>query len=253
VSGGLLSRLVQLLLPTRCALCQQLGPQVVCESCRSGLEPVGPRCCPRCGRRRLTEFASPDCSECFGRSLGVTRARSLYIYNETGRALLAEFKFKGHLGAGLALIDPLAAWAGAGLTALYCEPDLRFDFAVPVPLHKSRLRHRRFNQAELIAQRVARAAGLGLRPELLARIRDTETQVGKSANQRLLNVRGAFAVPQQQRAGLAGRRVLLVDDLMTPGATLGACARALRRGGSGPVYGLTLFSTHRELEPPGEL
>lgn len=253
MSASLLQRLIQLILPTRCVLCQQLGPDVVCDKCRAGLEHVGAQHCLRCGRRKATDYASPDCSECYGRNLGLTKARSLLIYNASGRALLAEFKFKGSIGAGLTLIDGLCSWAATSWTSVFDEPAAGFDVVIPVPLHHKRLRSRSFNQAEVIARQVARKTGLACQPELLRRIRETPSQVGLSANQRLLNVRGAFAVPDKLRSQLEGRRVLLVDDLMTTGATLGACGRALRRGGSGPVYGLTLFSTHHACEPPDGL
>lgn len=240
--------LLELLLPTRCVLCQHLGKQTLCSACAAGLAPVGELHCLRCGRRRETAFASPDCAECFGESIGVERTRSLYIYNAAGRALLAEFKYRQRIGAGLVLGDHLAAWLAQGLPALYGQPALACDLIVPVPLHKSRIRKRRFNQSALIARRVSLGLELPCVPQALARIRETPSQVGLSANQRQLNVRGAFAVPTAQQALLAGKRVLLIDDLMTTGATLAACARALRKGGAAVVYGLTLFSTHYSAE-----
>jgi ComF family protein len=236
--------LLELLLPTRCVMCQHLGKKTVCDACLAGLDAVGERHCLRCGRRRETLFASPDCGECFGDSIGVKRARSAYIYNATGRALLAEFKFHKRIGAGLALIEGLTAWVGGGLPTVFDDPELSCGLVVPVPLHAARIRARRFNQAELAARSVARRLSIQCAPQALARIRETPSQVGLSANQRRENVRGAFAVPEAQRKLIAGRSVLLIDDLMTTGATLAACARALRKGGSGAVYGLTLFSTY---------
>lgn len=241
-------RLIEYLLPTRCALCQRTGPDVLCEQCRAQLERVGEGCCQRCGRRRETEFVSPDCGECHGQPLGVVRARSLYIYNEAGRELLAAFKFNGYLGAGRVLAGVLADWADLGWAALYGEPDAAFDLVVPMPLHPSRLRQRRFNQAALPARTVGQRMGIECEAGALKRTRRTETQVGLSANQRWENVRGAFEVPARARDLLHGRRVLLIDDLMTTGATLCAAARELKRGGAASIHGLTLFSTHRAVE-----
>jgi ComF family protein len=241
-------RLLELLLPTRCVICQRVGAKVVCGRCLAGLERVGERHCTRCGRRRETEFASPDCGECFGQSLGFSRARSLYIYNDTGRTLLAEFKFRSRIGAGLALLEGLRGWLASGLAPLMGLPELQCAAVVPVPLHAARLATRRFNQSELIARHVARALSLPPPADLLRRTRDTPSQVGLSANQRVLNVRGAFEVPAVNAAQVKGKSVLLVDDLMTTGSTLAACARALRRAGSGPVCALTLFSTHYSAE-----
>jgi len=243
-----LKRLVQFLLPARCASCQRLGPDVLCTDCAALLERVGPLYCVRCGRRRLTEFASPDCAECHGESLGVVRARSLYVYNGVGREILAQFKFNGYIGAGQVLARQLCDWTAADWPRLYDEPDTAFDLVVPVPLHPARLRQRRFNQALLPARMLAKAGGLVCAPEVLVRRRETPTQVGLTASQRRLNVRGAFSVPEQQCRLLQGKRVLLIDDLMTTGATLASCARTLRRGGAAAVHGLTLFSTVHEVE-----
>lgn len=242
-------RLVQFLLPARCALCQRLGPRVLCAQCESLLEPVGESYCIRCGRRRQTAFASPDCAECHGESLGVTRTRSLYVYNEAGREILAQYKFHGYIGAGRVLARHLCNWAAPDWPRLFGEPDTSFDLVVPVPLHPARQRQRRFNQSLLPARMLARAGGIDCAPQVLVRRRETPTQVGLTASQRKLNVRGAFDVPERQRQLLSGKRVLLIDDLMTTGATLASCARALRRGGAASVHGLTLFSTVREVEP----
>jgi ComF family protein len=245
-----LKRLVQFLLPARCAGCQRLGPDVLCTECAALLEPVGANYCVRCGRRRATDFASPDCAECHGESLGVVRARSLYVYSGVGREILAQYKFNGYIGAGQVLARHLVDWTAADWPQLYDEPDTAFDLVTPVPLHPARLRRRRFNQALLPARKLARAGELVCAPQVLERQRETPTQVGLSASQRRLNVRGAFSVPEQQRQLLQGKRVLLVDDLMTTGATLASCARTLRRGGALSVHGLTLFSTVHEVETP---
>ena len=245
-------RLKQFILPTRCALCQRIGPDVLCTDCRTCLEPVGGLHCLRCGRRRLTPYASPDCGECHGQSLGMVRGRSLYIYNEAARGLLAEFKFKGNTGAGHELAGDLADWVETGLCAVYDDPEAAVDLVVPVPLFPTRKRERRFNQSELLARVVAARLGVPCEPGVLTRTRRTETQVGLSANQRRVNVQGAFAVPEGTREALAGRRVLLIDDLMTTGSTLWACSVSLRRGGAAAVYGLTMFSTVRAVEPVGD-
>lgn len=249
MTAGWFRRVVEAVLPTRCSVCQAVGAGVVCPACLGKLEHIGSSHCARCGRRRLTPFASPDCGECHGRNIGVVAARSCLVYNAAGRQLLADFKYNQRIGLGDELIRQLLAWLGPGLPALYALPDLEVSAVVPVPLHRSRLRRRKFNQAEMLAARLAAALDLECRPAALQRIKDTEPQFGLSPQQRAQNVQGAFAVPPARQGWLKGRSVVVVDDLMTTGATLAACARGLRRGGAREVYGLTLFSTVRELEP----
>ncbi len=247
---GIIRSLIAILLPTRCVLCQETGPSVICSKCKGQLEPVGDACV-RCGRRRQTTFASPDCGECHDERIGVVRGRSLYVYNEAGRSLLGDFKFRGLVGIGDILADDLCEWLDMGAAQLYGEPDIEIHGVVPVPLHRNRLRKRKYNQSELIARKVARALDVECMPEALARIRETETQVGLSATKRKENVRGAFAVPEGRRAAVTNKGLLIIDDLMTTGATLAACAAALRKGGAGLVYGLTLFSTLRDSAATG--
>ncbi len=246
---SLLKSFAELLIPTRCRTCQLVGPAVFCEDCIALLEKVGDPHCARCGRRRHTSFASPDCAECSNHEIGVARARSHYIYNEMARHSLAEFKFKGHTGVGKKLTGLTAAWTKASLAETFAEPGLRISAVVPVPLHHNRLRKRRFNQAQLIARELAETHELACYPDLILRVKDTETQVGLTTRQRFDNVKKAFTVNPMRKDLLDGRNLLLVDDLMTTGATLAACAKALRRSGAGVVYGLTLFSTTRDVEP----
>ena len=118
-----------------------------------------------------------------------------------------------------------------------------------MPLHWTRLLKRRFNQAAELARRVAAAEGRGYAPDLLVRKRGTPSQAGLGAAGRKRNVRAAFAVRDAWRARIAGKRVLLVDDVMTTGATVAACARTLKRAGAGAVDVLTLA---RVVRPAGE-
>lgn len=246
----ILQRFIELLIPTRCRICQLVGATVFCEDCAAKLEQVGDPRCARCGRRKHQSFASPDCAECYNQDTGVVRARSHFIYNETARKALAEFKFNRHTGVGKKLTEMLTSATKVGLAHTFGEPELHFSAVVPVPLHRNRLRKRRFNQALLIGRQLAETHTLSCHPDLLLRVKDTKTQVGLTATQRFSNVQGAFRVNPQRKSLLDGRNLLLVDDLMTTGATLAACAKALRRGGAGLVYGLTLFSTVRDMELP---
>lgn len=251
---AILSQFLGFLFPARCVLCGQLGVSSICLDCLSGFEPIA-LACRRCGRQRLTAFASPDCGECHGRRLGFTQARSSFVYNAAGRQILAEFKFNRRDSAGAWLSQQIKDFLTAGPSGLY-GPDAPLPtLIVPVPIHRERRRERGFNQAEDLAESAAAALRLPHRPQVLERLRPTPTQVGLSPSQRQANVRGAFAVPKAQTRGVDGACVLLVDDLMTTGATLAACSAALRRGGAKAILGLTVFSTSRTGEsaaPPSQ-
>jgi ComF family protein len=134
------------------------------------------------------------------------------------------------------LAPALAPWLARAGSELLAEADL----LVPVPLHWTRLVRRRYNQSALLASALARASGVAYRADILTRKRMTPSQAGLTRAQRIDNVAGAFAVPARLRPALAGKHVLLIDDVMTTGATAEACARNLLRGGAGQVDFLTL-------------
>lgn len=162
------------------------------------------------------------------------RARAALIYNDGARALVTALKYHDRTD----LAPTMAAWmhrAGEGWLAAS-------DAIVPVPLHRRRLLSRRFNQAAELARQLAARTGRPLLVGALVRRRPTRQQVGLGAAQRADNVRGAFTVAGARRAEIAGRRLVLVDDVLTTGATVSAATRALKRAGAAEVTVLT-FAT----------
>jgi ComF family protein len=155
------------------------------------------------------------------------RARAVMRYNDRSAALLHRFKYGDRMEAGPAF----ARWLARSGAELLADADL----LAPVPLHKRRLFSRRFNQSAELSRRVAALAGLPHMPELLQRVRATRPQVGLTADARRRNVAGAFQLAEGAAALVRDRKVVLVDDVMTTGATAEACARALTRGGAAEV------------------
>lgn len=155
------------------------------------------------------------------------RARASVRYDEAARSLVHRLKYGDRLDLAEAL-GRMMARAGRELLA-------DADVVVPVPLHRGRLWRRRFNQAMALARVAARGSGVPVDPFLLARVKRTRSQVGLTRTQRRENLQGAFRVPDGARPRVQGKRVLLVDDVLTTGSTANAASRALLRGGAKAV------------------
>jgi len=166
------------------------------------------------------------------------RARAVARYSETMRDLIQSFKSRDRQ-EGLRLFNRWLAHAGAELLA-------DAELIVPVPLYRSRLWWRRFNQSAMLAQGVSRLSGVPVDCFVLKRVRRTASQVGLSAEQRKRNVAGAFKIAPSRGPAIKGRKIVLVDDVITTGATAEACARVLKRGGAARVDVLALA---RAVEP----
>lgn len=164
------------------------------------------------------------CAACLASPRAFDRARAACLYDEASRELILQFKHADRID----LAPLFSAWLARAAPDLLAEADL----ILPVPLHPGRLFRRRYNQAAEIARPLARRAGAVYLPDALRRIRATETQGGKSGGGRRRNIAGAFAVSTKGRGQVAGKRVLLIDDVMTTGATLEACAKALKKAGA---------------------
>jgi ComF family protein len=236
-AGGLASqaarRLVDPVLavvfPARCAACTRavrlprLGP--LCEACWATVPRHGSPLCP-CGAA-----AHRGCGRCRRGVNPILRGASLGPYEGALRVLVHQLKYRGRRAvAGRLAEELLRAPAVNTLLSAGCV-------VVPVPLHPRRRRQRGFNQSELLARALARRRGCRLEPGALVRRRDTPPQTGLSAAARRANLRDAFFV--RRRAPLAGRAVVLVDDVFTTGATARACARALVQAGASEVRLIT--------------
>ena len=164
------------------------------------------------------------CAACLAKPRTFDAARAACLYDDTSREPILKLKHADRLD----LAPLFARWLSRAAHALIAE----CDAIVPVPLHPSRLLSRRYNQAAEIARPLCRLTGLAYIPDALIRRRATETQGGKSGSGRRRNVAGAFEVPTRRAHQVAGKRILLIDDVMTTGATAAGCARALKAAGA---------------------
>ena len=231
--------LLDAVLPPLCLGCGEIVgvPGGLCAACWQGFEFVSAPHCACCGVP-FAEDLGPEtlCAACLARRPHYRRARAALIYDDKSRRLILPFKH----GDRTDIARACGGWmARAGMDLLSAA-----DLVAPVPLHWRRLLTRRYNQAALLARIVVREAQAGDRlrlvPDLLRRHRWTGSQTGLRAKERRHNVRQAFGVHPRWRSAVAGRNILLIDDVLTTGATVEACSRILERAGARQVDVLTL-------------
>jgi ComF family protein len=204
-----------------------------CPTCRAQWTPVASPLCSRCGLVfKSREGEDHLCGRCLDRPGSFARARAAGIYDQSLRRAVHELKFRAAVG----LAAPLGALLFNAYRTHWKAGDI--DVVAPVPLHRRRFRQRGFNQAWLLVKNWPLSGGTELIHDLLVRTRETSPQTGLDRRQRRGNIKNAISV---RRPGqVSGKRVLLVDDVLTTGATADACAHALVRDGAGRVDVLTL-------------
>lgn len=229
----MLRSLIDLFFPPVCALCEEAlcsGP--LCAGCLEKFEAkkITSPLCTSCGIPFPSSGANDhECGGCINGNIPFIRARSAYTYDGAVLEAIHKLKYRGKV----TLACPLGALiAGAAIL-----PEAAPDLIVPVPLHKKRLRHRGFNQSLLLSREVSKALCVPLDYINLKRVRETEQQINLTALERVRNVSGAFEAGRTEI--FKGKKVLLVDDVFTTGATITECSRVLKKAGA-TVFALTL-------------
>jgi len=215
------------LLPPHCLTCDApvAVPGQLCAACFRLTSFLGDPCCRRCGRGFEGAAVAGDgvCAFCAAAPPSWGTARAALRYDEQSKKILLPLKYSDRIENAAAL-GGFMARAGAALV-------MAADWLVPVPLHRGRLRTRRYNQAALLAQAVARQGGRPVILDALHRIHPTRKLASGSAEQRMAELKGAFAVNGRRWPMLEGSRVLLIDDVLTSGSTAETCTRVLLAAG----------------------
>ena len=228
-------KLLDAVLPPLCLGCNEIVATAgaLCAVCWPGFSFIAPPHCACCGTPFAEDLGDGAlCGACLAHAPRYRRARAALVYDAQSRRLVLPFKH----GDRTDLARACGGWMARAGAALLAEADL----VAPVPLHWRRLLMRRYNQALLLARTVARETPQKLAPDLLRRRRWTGSQAGLRAKERRSNVRQAFDIHPRWARTLAGKSVLLIDDVLTTGATVDACVRTLEQGGARHVDVLTL-------------
>ncbi len=217
---------LDLLFPLRCIECGNEG-SLICPYCRNRLSWIMTPVCPFCGVDKPLDI---PCTSCPVFQPVIDGIRAPFRFEGTIRSAVHQLKYRNLR----AIAAPLAK-----MMADYLDDNpLPYGIIIPVPLHNKRLRERGYNQSELLAKEIAGLTGVRIEKDLLTRHRHTPAQVmTKSIQERRANLTGAFTCKSEN---INGKKVLLIDDVATSGATLDACAKALKSAGAVSVWGLTL-------------
>jgi ComF family protein len=243
--GYTISSLFSVFFPSDCRICSlpliNISRLPVCPECLEGVNRFQSPTCAVCGER-MFGFATQDteqlCGECLKKHPAFEKAAAYGSYDGGLRELIHLLKYD-RVRSAASLLGRMLAEAAVDLMP---EFEASEALLIPVPLHSGKLRSRGFNQSELIAEAALKSStglrGMKLRPRLLRRVRATESQTGLTRKQRRDNVRGAFAMTNADE--VRGRDILLVDDVLTTGTTVGECARVLRKAGAARVWVATV-------------
>lgn len=229
-----LSSFIDAVLPPRCLICGK----VVCESnslcvdCFEKINFITSPYCQRCGRPLFNDISDDlFCASCLNKRLPFRYSRSAIEYDDFSKKLILDFKFLDHIENKTLL----SRWLFSAGKDIFSEG---VDLIVPVPLHVARLFKRKYNQSAILAQELSKLSGILAEYKALKKVRHTRPQVQCGGSERAKNVRNAFEIIYPER--IKGKRVVLIDDVFTTGATIKECTKVLKKAGALSVDALTI-------------
>ena len=217
---------VDFFFPRQCVGCGKVG-DFICVSCSKHLHRLILPLCQKCGK---PEPSGVYCPECWKKQSSVDVIRSVFIFEGTIRSAVHALKYQN--------LYAISGCLGELMARYYKEYGLTGDFLLPVPLHEKRTRDRGYNQSELLAREISKIIHVPVKQRLITRVKDTKPQARTSvAEERRKNVDSAFLCKNNE---VAGKNIVVIDDVCTSGATLEACATALKTAGAKHITGFTL-------------
>ena len=234
--NAFLQKIIDLLLPPRCLLCGKImvDRNGLCPECFNTINFISAPYCAKCGQPLPPENAKPGmlCPHCLADNRSPFRMnRAVVKYDDSSKPLILNFKFRDHTENA----PFLAQWLALGGKDIF---KAGVDVMIPIPLHYTRLLKRRYNQSALLAKELSKLTGIPVDFKSVIRHRKTRPQVEFSGHERVKNVKNAFMVKNPQE--IKGRKILLIDDVMTTGSTLKECALTLKAAGAQSVDSLTV-------------
>ncbi len=232
------TKLLNLILPPRCIKCRNIVEKSggLCSYCWSKIEFITKSNCSICGFPFEYDMGvDTPCAACIAKKPPYDKAVAVFIYNDKSSDLITYFKYGDKIHA---------ASTFAELMYNKCRDQIDdADIIIPVPLHPKRLLRRRYNQSALISNHINRLSGVDTIPDLMSRKKNNVPQASLSKKERLQNVKGAFSIKKKYINILQNKNIILIDDVMTTGATVSECAKVLKKSGASKVEIITLAKT----------
>lgn len=227
-------KLIDFILPPLCPVTGEMVDKIgmVSPTLWRDLSFIHAPYCDHCGAPFPFDADTVLCGQCIDHPPLYTKGRSALIYDDHSRDMILRFKHGDQLHA----VKAFTPW----LKQIGSEVITQADIIIPVPLHRNRLIKRRYNQADIIARDLLRGTNKAYMPDLLQRVKNTQSQGHKKAKDRVTNIARAFAVHPKYEWQIQGKNILIIDDVYTTGATLNECTKTLQASRANDIYTLTL-------------